>query len=315
MVHAPNRNFSPLPVGKCGESTKQSTRRHHQANAGNRSFPAERVGALGALHSSRSKKKLSAEKGRETHILNNEVTEKGIEDSVERETTVARKRVQDAETAIIQQLKDMTTAECVGATTRMPEATFEKMLNAIGECLSDPVSSDDEQDGEDEKDDEQDTELGKLSDDDEPGWVMGTLSKTVQHRMESFQQKQMRIDEMTKPGWVDAANSFHERDMKYCTAELKLPAVVKPPIDSTAAKPPLKTFGEHMHTLDDICGQSQMPAVTSRPGCNQMRLGSEKPQLQKLLPKLWPMAAPNLTPIQDAKPVEPMSVYPCIKYP
>ena len=43
------------------------------------------------------------------------------------------------------------------------------MLNAIGDSLSDLVSSNDEQDGEDEEDDEEDTELGKLSDDDEPG--------------------------------------------------------------------------------------------------------------------------------------------------
>jgi len=36
---------------------------------------------------------------------------------VERETAVARKRVQDAETAIMQELNDMTTSENVGATT------------------------------------------------------------------------------------------------------------------------------------------------------------------------------------------------------
>jgi len=85
---------------------------------------------------------------------------------VERETAVARKRVQDAETAIMQ---DMTTAENGGATTGKPETTFEEMLNAIGDSLSDLASSDDEQDGEDEEDDEEDTELGKLSDHDEPG--------------------------------------------------------------------------------------------------------------------------------------------------
>ena len=36
---------------------------------------------------------------------------------MERETAVARKRVQDAETAIMQELNDMTTSENVGATT------------------------------------------------------------------------------------------------------------------------------------------------------------------------------------------------------
>ena len=36
---------------------------------------------------------------------------------MERETTVARQRVQDAEAAIMQELTDMTTAESVGAIT------------------------------------------------------------------------------------------------------------------------------------------------------------------------------------------------------
>jgi hypothetical protein len=84
---------------------------------------------------------------------------------------VARKQVQDAEREIKQ---DMTTAESRGATTGKPKTTFEEMLNAIGDSLSDLASSDNEQDGEDEEDDEEDTELGKLSDDDEPRWVMGT---------------------------------------------------------------------------------------------------------------------------------------------
>jgi hypothetical protein len=32
IVNAPNKNFSPLPVGKYGKSTKCSTQRRHQAN-------------------------------------------------------------------------------------------------------------------------------------------------------------------------------------------------------------------------------------------------------------------------------------------
>jgi hypothetical protein len=54
---------------------------------------------------------------------------------------------------------------------------------------SDLASSKDGEDGEDEDNDEEDTELGKLNEDDEPGWVVGTISKSLQLRMESFRQK------------------------------------------------------------------------------------------------------------------------------
>jgi len=47
----------------------------------------------------------------------------------------------------------MTTAENVRVTTRKPDTTFEEMLNAIGNSLSDLASSDDEQSGEDKEDD------------------------------------------------------------------------------------------------------------------------------------------------------------------
>jgi hypothetical protein len=246
------------------------------------------------------------------HFLSNEEKEKWIEDFVERETTVARKQVQDAETVLMQ---DMTTAENECATTGKPETTFEEMLNAIRDSLSDLASSDDEQDGEDEEDDEEDTELGKLSDDDEPGWVTGTITKTVQHRMESFRQKQMRLDELTQLGWGDAANYFRERDMRSGTAELMVPAVVKPQIDLTTATPSPITVGEHLQTPEIVRGQSEMPAVTSRPGCSQMRLGSEKPQSYKFIPVLSPGMATDSIPIQDANPVEPVSFYFCMKHP
>jgi len=154
MVNAPKKNFSPLLAGKYGKSTETATRRRHQANEAMSGLEAEQVRALGALRSLRSKKKLAAEKQQEMHFLSNEEKEKWIEDFVGRETAVARQRVQDAETAMMQELKDMTTA------TGKPETTFEEMLNAIGDSLSDLASSDDEQDGADEEDDEVDTELG-----------------------------------------------------------------------------------------------------------------------------------------------------------
>jgi hypothetical protein len=129
---------------------------------------------------------------------------------------------------MMQEQEHMENVEKGRLTTTKPEITFDEMLNAIGGSLSDLASSDDDEDGEDEVDDEEDTGHGKLSEDDEPGWVLGTTSKTGQHRMESFRQKQLRLEELTQPGWGDAADYFHERDMKYGTTELMIPAVGKP---------------------------------------------------------------------------------------
>ena len=75
-----------------------------------------------------------------------------------------------------------------------PYTTFEEMSHATGDSLGVLANSDEEQDREDKEYDEDDTELGKLSDDDEPGSVMGTISKTVQHRLESFRPMQMKLD-------------------------------------------------------------------------------------------------------------------------
>ena len=91
---------------------------------GKSGLAAERVRALGALHSLRSKKKLAAEKRRETHFLSNEEKEQWIENYVERETAVATKRVQDAEAAVQQEQEAMKHAEIAGLTNREPEKTF-----------------------------------------------------------------------------------------------------------------------------------------------------------------------------------------------
>jgi hypothetical protein len=78
-------------------------------------------------------------------------------------------------------------AEIAGLTSREPEKTLEEMLVAIGDSLSDLASSDDGEDGEEEDDEE--AVQGHLSEDDQPGWVMGTITKTVQQRMERFREK------------------------------------------------------------------------------------------------------------------------------
>jgi len=157
MVNVPKKNLSPLPAGKYSKSTKHSTRRHYQANQGKSGLEAEWVWALGALRRLRSKKKkLAAGNRRETQFLSKEEKEKWIEDYVERETTAATKRVEDAETAIRQKQDDMRTAEKGGLTTMKPDTSFEEILNGIGDSLSDLASSDAGEDGEQEDDDEDD---------------------------------------------------------------------------------------------------------------------------------------------------------------
>jgi len=85
MGNAPKNNFSPLSAGRYGKSTKRSTQRRHHANEGKSGLEAERVRAIGALHSLRSKKKLAAEKQREMHFLSNEEKDKWIDDYVKRD--------------------------------------------------------------------------------------------------------------------------------------------------------------------------------------------------------------------------------------
>jgi hypothetical protein len=103
MVNAPKKKFWPLPAGRYDKSTTRSTQRCHQAYKGKSRLEAERVRAVGALRSLRSKKKLVAEKRRETHFLSNEEKDKWIEDYVEEETAAARKRVEDTEGAVQQE--------------------------------------------------------------------------------------------------------------------------------------------------------------------------------------------------------------------
>jgi hypothetical protein len=130
----------------------------------------------------------------------------------------------------------MAHAEIAGLKSRELEKPCEKMLAAIGDSLSDLASSEDGKDGDDE---DEETGQGKLSEDDEPGWVMGTITKTVPQRMESFRQKKMKLDELTQPGWEDAADYFRERDKKYGKAQLRVPVVVQPQTDDNASAPPL----------------------------------------------------------------------------
>jgi hypothetical protein len=186
-------------------------------------------------------------------------------------------------------------------TSREPEKTFEEMLVAIGDGLSDLASSDDGENGEDEDDEE--TEQGKLSDDDKTGCVMGTITKMVQQRMESFWQKQMKLDKLTQPGWENAADCCGERDKKYGTSNLRVPAVVQQQTNEDAPAPPPTTFGELMESLDIVTRISQGPQWTSRPESSHIRLGSVKPQSRSSIPSGEPAAEPDSSTLLNVKPV------------
>jgi hypothetical protein len=114
----------------------------------------------------KSKKKLVAERRRETHFLSNEEKEKFIKDYFERETAGERKRVADGAAMVKQHQHSMRPAEIPGLTSREHEKACEKVLVAIAHSLSDHASSNDGEDGED-KDDEE-TENRNLSQDDKP---------------------------------------------------------------------------------------------------------------------------------------------------
>jgi hypothetical protein len=190
-----------------------------------------------------------------------------------------------------------------------PGKTVEEMMATIGDSLSDLASSNDVEDGDDEDDE---TEQGKLSKDDEPGWVIGTISKTVQQCMESIRQTQMKLDELTQPGEEDAADYFRERDKKYCKAELRVRVVIQPPTDDDASAPPPTTFGELMENHDIVPGISQLPQGTARPGSSNIRLDSPKPRLNTSISGLEPAAEPDISPLLKANPVEQVNFYPCI---
>jgi len=201
-------------------------------------------------------------------------------------------------------------AEIAGLMSREPEKTFKEMLVAIGDSLSDLASSDNGEDG--EVADVEETEQGNLSEDDEPGWVMGTITKTVQQCMERFQQKQMKLDELTQPGWEDSTDYFREQDKKYGTTELRVPAVVQPQTNDDAPPPLPATFGELMESIDIVPGISQRPQGTSRPGSSHIRQGLVEPQSKSFIPGGEPAAEPDSSMLLKAKPIEPVSFYPCI---
>jgi len=133
--------------------------------------------------------------------------------------------------------------------------------------------------------------------------------------MERFWQKQMKLDKLTQQGWGDAANYFRERDTKYGTTELNVPAVVQLQTADDAASSVPTPFSEPLETLDSVPGKLQMPQVTSRPGSCHMKLRAQKPQTHERILSVPPAPMPEWSQIQQSNHFEPVSVNPCISCP
>jgi len=200
----------------------------------------------------------------------------------------------------------------VGLTSWQPEKSFEEVQNPIGDWLSDPVSSKDEEYGDNEDDDEEDAALATLSEDDEPSWVKGTISKPVQQFMEGSWPKPMCLHESMQPWWGDVANYFCESDMMHGMAEMRVPAVGQLESNQVVAWHAPQTLGEEIYTLDIVPGKLWMPLVTFRMGRCHMTQGSGNSQSHKIIASLRPYAAADWLLTKKSKPVKLGSIYPCI---
>jgi hypothetical protein len=218
-------NLSALPAGKHGKSKKRSTKQRHKSNEGKTGFEAERVRALGALRVLRARKrKAAAEMAENKREMSEEEKQKWIDDYVHSQTAKARERLTKAEEAVQEELA----TDIGGLASLKRKKIFDEMLKAIGESIDDVVASDDDDDDDDDDDEEGEEEEDDdaLSDEeDEPGAAIGTLPKAIEARLQGFRMKRLKLDELTRPGWPDAAEYFRKRDEKYGVAESVMPTV------------------------------------------------------------------------------------------
>jgi hypothetical protein len=59
------------------------------------------------------------------------------------------------------------------------------MLNVIGDSFTNISTANNEKNGQHKECDEQERQLGNLSENDEPGWVICTITKTLWQHMQS----------------------------------------------------------------------------------------------------------------------------------
>jgi len=96
--------------------------------------------------------------------------------------------------------------------------------------------------------------------------------------MERFRQVQLKRHQLIPLGWGQAADHFRERDKMYGTAEIRVPAVVKPSPDHNFEALALTTFGKIMEFLHIVSGSIQMPQGTSRQVSSHQGLRAGQPQ-------------------------------------
>jgi hypothetical protein len=101
---------------------------------------------------------------------------------VESETAAAKMMVAEAEAAVERENISVLKRAAAGTT----EMTFEEMLEAIGESVDAVSTSDEADDDEDDEQDGDDNNDAKLSDDDQPEWVVGTIDKSIEERLNTF---------------------------------------------------------------------------------------------------------------------------------
>jgi hypothetical protein len=176
------------------------------------------------------------------------------------------------------------------------------MRVAFANSVSDIVRSDDGDDG--EQQDVESPERGQLSEDDEPGWMLGTITKTVQQRMERFWQKHMKSNKSSHPGWDNTPAYYRDRETKYGLSEIRVPAVIQPQTDEDAAASGMTPLGELLECLDIVRGISQMLHGTFRLARSYMSLGSGKLRWNISIPCLAPGSESDWLLILNVKPVE-----------
>lgn len=111
--------------------------------------------------------------------------------------------------------------------TQWLEESFKERPNTLGDNLNSFPTFGNDKDVEDEDSDDEESNLGKLSEDNEPSWVVGTTCKTVRHCIESFWQTQMRLHKLTHSEQGDTVDNFNVRSIMYGTTELRALVIIK----------------------------------------------------------------------------------------